>query len=251
MGIIKFHKPTKKNYTILQINFTTYNNKENDMNKMKFHIILTVILSVLTLHSNDTDDLLNNTLNTSINTTPAENNSAQAVDNLKTAHDTDIHRNEKNISSKTNSSEQKKLQPGLCIVFEGIDGAGKRSLIEYLQNNSTLAYQEIDIDTEKIENLYKTTNHGVTINYIFFCKIDPTTACQRINKRANNNNFFDEIFIHKTELIAKQYEHIVEQQPTEEIEHIIILDMNEPIEENGKKCIAILMQAKHNAHDTK
>jgi dTMP kinase len=94
---------------------------------------------------------------------------------------------------------------------------------------SSLAYQGLDIDPQLITDIYHQTNHGLAIDYIFYCKISPEVAIKRLQKRGKN--FLDNYFEKKIYTLAKRYNALFANKT-----NVIEINMEEPVEKISK-CI--------------
>ena len=85
---------------------------------------------------------------------------------------------------------------------------------------SSLAYQGLTINPDIITAIYNNTNHNITINNIFYCKIKPEKALARMQKRGKN--FLDTYFEEKAHTLAKRYDTLFQDK-----KNVITIDMED------------------------
>ncbi len=117
-----------------------------------------------------------------------------------------------------------KLDKGKSVISD-------RSII------STLAYQGITLPIDLIAKIYNATNHGIVINQVFFCSIDPHIAHQRIKSR-QKDDFLDDYYLAKLTDINTNYQRILASYPNTHV-----LDMTQSIEHNTLICKEIIKRA--------
>lgn len=110
----------------------------------------------------------------------------------------------------------------------------KTIINEHLNNNynvisdrffhSSLVYQGLTVDENFIDLVYKNSNHGISINKIFFCNICPDIALKRIQER-NVNDILDNYFKDKLYLLSKRYNNLFHNNSS-----VVFLDMTLPID---------------------
>ncbi len=98
---------------------------------------------------------------------------------------------------------------------------------------SSLGYHGNYLDTDIIKKIYYLTNHNIIVDIIFYCKIDPKIAIERIEKR-KDNNFLDYAYAKKLEYISNTFDHLFNKKNPEKI---VILDMTHPVEILAQKVI--------------
>lgn len=107
---------------------------------------------------------------------------------------------------------------------------------------SSRVYQSDNVPLDTINTIYKLTNHGIEIDIIFYCKIDPEIAIKRIEERKNiqkeTNDFLDDFHKKRLHHISQKFDECLLQGNTKE--KVVVLDMNNPIDEIVKKVLPYL-----------
>lgn len=109
----------------------------------------------------------------------------------------------------------------------------KTVILPYLNSNyhvitdrffySSMVYQGMHLDESFIDLVYKNSNYGLNVDKIFFCKISPEIALQRMERR-NSDDVLDNHYKTKLSVLANRYNQLFKDNPS-----VVTLDMSLPI----------------------